>query len=364
MAALFSRSLRLVAPKDEVMDLPDFLESQGAHAVAGNLARETVSEPLAPPFQEGQFETTPCMEQTLQLLEKVATTNAPTVLIEGESGTGKNALARLLHQKSHRAEHPFIEINCAALPETLIESELFGHEKGSFTGADHLKRGLFEAARGGTIFLDEICETSSSTQAKLLQVIEGRVFRRIGGTAILDADVRVIAASSSNLKEAVGKRRFREDLYYRLQLVPITVPPLRARLEDIPVLARFFVRKFNHQYKKNIQALTPQAEALLKTYSWPGNVRELENMIERIAILENNSHIDVIHLPNELKSAEAEPELDYQVTGKGMKPEEYELKMILQAVQKTFGNRTRAARLLGMTPLALQDRMEKFGLLV
>jgi DNA-binding NtrC family response regulator len=309
--------------------------------------------------------TTPEMRELIRMIEKVATSDAPTILLQGESGTGKNFIARIIHFKSDRANHPFMEVNCASLPETLIETELFGHEKGAFTDAKQMKRGLFEVARGGTIFLDEIGEMSVPTQAKLLQAIESRKFRRVGGVEDIETDVRVIAASNRNLKEAVAARRFREDLYFRLQLIPITIPPLRSRMDDIPILVQHFIDRFNREYHKKVKGATKEAEIFLKTYSWPGNVRELKNVIERIAILENEAYIDVPYLPPEIRSGGAsstEPAPEYPIPDSGVKLDEVEKQFIVQALAKTSGNQSRAARLLGITRHTLRYRMEKFGL--
>lgn len=312
----------------------------------------------------------------LKMAEKVAGSDAPTVLLQGESGTGKNLIARMIHFKSRRARAPFVEINCASLPENLIESELFGHEKGSYTDAKQLKRGLFEVARGGTIFLDEIGEVSLSTQAKLLQAIESHVFRRVGGIEDISTDLRVIASTNVNLREAVAQKKFRDDLYFRLSLIPIRIPALRERAADIPLLAQNFINVFNREYRKTIMGITPEAEALLKAYSWPGNIRELKNVIERIVILESDEWISPLQLPPELRAGLRGGAPEYPFPGSaepsqpvepgrptGMTLEDVEKSFIVQALQKTEGNQSRAARLLGITRHTLRYRMEKFGLL-
>lgn len=322
--------------------------------------RHEAGKQLSP---DGFVAQTTAMKELMAVITRVAESDAPTILLQGESGTGKNAVARMIHFKSRRSHSPFMEINCASLPETLIESELFGHEKGSFTDARQMKRGLFEVARTGTLFLDEIAEISTATQAKLLQAIEGHRFRRVGGLEDIETDVRIIAAASADLKEAVTQKRFREDLYFRLQLIPINIPPLRERTDDIPLMADYFVKKFNRDYHRNIKGVSPEAMILLKTYSWPGNVRELRNIVERIAILENDVEIGVAQLPYEIKSGSKVPTpTDYVIPEAGINLETFERQLIEQALQKTAGNQSRAARLLGITRHTLRYRMEKFGL--
>ncbi len=307
---------------------------------------------------------TPPMRELMRLIDKVSSSEAPTILLEGESGTGKNFVARMIHFKSRRANAPFMEVNCASLPETLIESELFGYERGAFTDAKQMKRGLFEVSKGGTVFLDEIAEMSVTTQAKLLHVIENRVFRRIGGVENLETNVRVVTATSINLQEAVTKKKFREDLFFRLRLIPITIPPLRERIEDLSILVDHFIQKFNKDYHKNIKGITPEAYVFLKTYPWPGNVRELKNLVERIAILENHTMIGISHLPAEIRSGgilqSTQP--NYPIPTEGVNLENVEKNFITEALRKTAGNQSRAAKLLGITRHTLRYRMEKFGL--
>lgn len=307
--------------------------------------------------------STPAITNLTKLIDKVAGSDAPTILLEGESGTGKNLAARLIHFKSRRNSAPFVEINCASLPETLIESELFGHERGSFTDAKQMKRGLFEVARGGTIFLDEIGEISMSTQAKLLQAIENHTFRRVGGLEDIATDARVIASTNVNLKEAVSHKKFREDLYFRLELIPIHIPSLRERAADIPFLVQAFVKKFNREYNKNIKGLMPEAEVILKLYSWPGNVRELRNVVERIVIMENDEWIQVSHLPIEIQTGGNQTTTnDFPIPPDGVQLEVVERQFITQALSRTAGNQSRAAKLLGITRHTLRYRMEKFGI--
>ena len=302
------------------------------------------------------------MQDLIQTVEKIAHSHAPTALLQGESGTGKNSIARMIHQKSDRSNKPFMEINCASLPETLIESELFGHERGAFTDAKQMKKGLFETADGGTLFLDEIAEMTLATQAKLLQAIESKFIRRVGGTENIKTNVRIITATSVDLKQAVKEKRFREDLYYRLQLITLVVPPLRERIEDIPLLVNYFIHKFNQSYKKQIAGIRREAEELMKRYNWPGNVRELKNVIERIAILENQTLIEPEHLPEEIMMSEGETTDAFTIPAGGVTIEEMEKSFIKEALRKTHGNQCQAARLLGMTRHTLRYRMEKFGM--
>lgn len=322
---------------------------------------------------------TPRMREMIKLVAKVAESDAPTILLQGESGTGKNFVAKLIHLKSRRSKYPFMEINCASLPEALIESELFGHGKGAFTDAKEVKQGLFEVANGGTVFLDEISEMSIPTQAKLLHVIEGRRFRRVGGIEDMETNVRVIAAASMNLNEAIEQKRFREDLFFRLNLIPLIIPPLRERTEDIPLLVANFIQRFNREYRKNITGITPTAETLLKKYRWPGNIRELRNVIERISILEDNISIGIDHLPPEIRAAgppakwsegnskqsvdiEANSNYAYPMPDGGLNLDEVQKQFLTQALKKTDGNQSRAAKLLGISRHTLRYRLVKFGI--
>ncbi|MEK6632005.1 MAG: sigma-54 dependent transcriptional regulator, partial [Nitrospirota bacterium] len=233
----------------------------------------------------------PVMQQLRQLIETAGPTNS-RVLIGGENGTGKELVARAIHTHSARAEHPFVAVNCAAIPETLIESELFGHEKGSFTGATSMKRGQFEQADGGTLFLDEIADMSLATQAKVLRALQEQQFTRVGGGKLMKVDVRVLAASNKDLEKEIAKGTFREDLYYRLNVVPIVVPPLRERREDIPALVRHFMKIHAEEQGLRIKDVTPEAMAVFQQYEWPGNIRELRNLIERLMIMVPGAVID------------------------------------------------------------------------
>ena len=305
------------------------------------------------------------IRDVIALARKVARSAGTTVLIQGESGTGKDLLAKAIHCESARAEEPFLEIACTAMPETLLESELFGHERGAFTDAKTPKKGLFEVAHGGTIFLDEIGDMSGGLQGKLLRVLEERSFRRVGGTKDVAVDVRVIAASNRDLREAVDGGSFRKDLYYRLQVVTITMPSLRDRREDIPLLARHFLEHFSREFKKRPPRLSPGAERLLAQYDWPGNVRELRNVIERAMILEDSGDLLPGHLPPEvgrLPASTGPPVPAFQLPESGVVLEDVEREFVRQALELTQGNQTRAARLLGLTRDELRYRVKKFGL--
>ncbi|NHM27403.1 sigma-54-dependent Fis family transcriptional regulator [Desulfofundulus sp. TPOSR] len=303
----------------------------------------------------------PAIQEVVKLIERVAASDA-TVLITGESGTGKEVAAVAIHQNSPRRDGPFIAINCAALPEHLLESELFGHEKGAFTGAAARKLGRFELADRGTIFLDEITEMSLSMQAKLLRVVQEMSFERVGGTETIHVDVRVIAATNRNLTEAIEKGIFREDLYYRLNVFQIHLPPLRERKEDIPLLANHFLEKFRPKYLVN--KISPAAMELLCSYHWPGNIRELQNVIERAAIICQGNEILPEHLPKELlHTPQNEKELVINFPDEGISLEQVEKELIIKALQKSGGNQTRAAQLLGITRSALLYRAQKYGII-
>jgi two-component system response regulator PilR (NtrC family) len=295
----------------------------------------------------------PRMKSVLALVEKIATTSS-TVLVQGESGTGKELVARAIHFNSPRKERPFVSINCGALPDELLESELFGHMRGSFTGAVAAKKGLFEVADGGTLFLDEIGETSAAMQIKLLRALQERRIRRVGGTEEIPVDVRVIAATNQDLAEMVRARRFREDLYYRVNVIPITLPPLREKKEDIAPLAEHFLVKVRTGVGKSARGISPEAMEILERHPWPGNVRELENVIERAVALETGEMIQPQSLPAELRAAarpDSAPAFDVPEEGIDLEArlEEMRSQCMRQALERCQGVQSRAAQLLGMT---------------
>ncbi|NPV90840.1 MAG: sigma-54-dependent Fis family transcriptional regulator [Firmicutes bacterium] len=299
------------------------------------------------------------MEEIFKIIKKVALPNT-TVLITGESGTGKSLIAHEIHKLSPRKQFPFITINCAVLPETLMESELFGHEKGAFTGAVSSKTGKFELANRGTVFLDEIGTLSPQTQAKLLRIIQDKKFERVGGERFLEIDVRIIAATNENLEDAVAKGKFREDLYYRLNVFSITMPPLRERAEDIPELINFFVDRFNNKLGRSIKGVSPRVMELLTSYSWPGNIRELENLIERAMILTDSSEITIDCFPAHIRSLENEKVSEVKLDNFLGKMER---DIIVEALEKTDGHRAKAAALLGVSRRVLQYKLKKYGMI-
>jgi transcriptional regulator with PAS, ATPase and Fis domain len=306
------------------------------------------------------------IQKVFELIERVADTDS-TVLITGESGTGKELIAKAIHYNSYRRDNPMIVINCGAIPEELLESELFGHEKGAFTGAHKMRVGRFELANGGTIFLDEIGDMSPNLQVKLLRVLQEQKFERVGGTRTLQIDVRIIAATNKNLISAVNKGTFRQDLYYRLNVIPIKVPPLRLRKSDIPLLVDFFVKKFNKQKRKRMSGFVPEALDALLAYSWPGNVRELENLVERLIILANSDQIEIDDIPGSVKGKSGRFEsIEVKIPKDGIvfdqAVEEYEKKLILQALSETNWVKTKAAKLLNINRTTLIEKMKKKNL--
>ncbi len=309
------------------------------------------------------------MREVMNFVRRVAASEATTILIEGENGTGKDLIAKTLHYQSLRQAEPFIAINCAAIPETLLESELFGYEKGAFTDARAQKRGIFELADKGTLFLDEIGEIPLMLQAKLLRVLEEQCFRRLGGLKDIHLDLRVVAATNKNLRQAVQEGAFRQDLYFRLNVIHITIPPLRERPEDILPLAHFFIDHYNRKFKRQINGLTEEAKRMLLAHDWPGNVRELRNAIERAMILEETSQIRPGSLPMAVNRgvsapspAAIPPSLQPAFPDPGMSLEENEKQLILRALEKTGGNQTQAAKLLKITRDTLRYKMKKYKL--
>jgi two-component system, NtrC family, response regulator HydG len=305
----------------------------------------------------------PKMKSLLETLAMVAPSDA-TVLIMGESGTGKEVIANAIHQNSPRAGEPFIKVACAALPETLLESELFGHEKGAFTGAVARREGRFQLAHRGTIFLDEVGEMSPALQTKLLRVLQEKEFEPLGSTRTVKVDIRVIAATNRDLEKEIREGRFREDLYYRLNVVPLVLPPLRERREDIPLLADHFLALFRQKNRKPITAISGKALDLLVRYDWPGNVRELENVVERAVILARDEVLVPADLPPQIRMLSGGEGRDAFAVPPGMSLDDMERALIIKTLDETGGNRTRAAEILGINRRTLQNKLKQYGLAV
>ncbi|MDI6809535.1 MAG: sigma-54 dependent transcriptional regulator [Candidatus Eisenbacteria bacterium] len=318
----------------------------------------------------------PLILQIYEIVDQVAKSESTSVLIEGESGTGKELVANLIHEKSSRADKPFIEVNCAAIPRELLESELFGHEKGAFTDARSQKLGLLELANGGTLFLDEVGEMSLTIQVKLLRVLERMTFRRVGGTKDITVSVRIISATNQNLEHAVREGSFREDLYFRLKVVPIRVPPLRERKEDIIDIAKHFMLQFNRAFRKNFQSISPEAELLLLEYAWPGNIRELKNLFERTILLESGDAIQKEHIAKGLQQTgikiySLSSSIDSILSLPELPEEGIELERLLRDLEKSLiqkatrtagGNQTKAAELLNIKRDRLRYRLKLHGI--
>ena len=301
----------------------------------------------------------PSMQQVKSLLARVAASPASTVLLTGETGTGKDLAAKAIHYNSSRASKTFVNITCSALPEQLLESELFGHERGAFTDARQQKRGLFEAADDGTVFLDEIGEMTPALQSKLLRVLEDKAFKRVGGLADIRVDVRVVAATNRDLEQEVKAGKFREDLFYRLQVMPVVLPPLRERRGDIPLLASYYIDRFNREFRKKVRGLTPAASSLLEQYQWPGNVRELRNAIERAMLLIDRDRLEPEDFTTLTRSVAA---TQFRLPPEGLNLEEVERQLLVQALERAGGNQTQAGQLLGINRDQVRYRIEKFGL--
>ncbi len=305
------------------------------------------------------------MEEVMGIVARVAESSS-TVLIRGESGTGKELVASAIHYGSPRHERPFVKVNCSALPETLLESELFGHEKGSFTGALQRRIGRLEAANGGTLFLDEIGDLPPPVQIKLLRFLQEKVFERLGSNTPIPVDVRIIAATHRDLEKAVAEGRFRQDLYYRLQVIPIFIPPLRDRPEDIPILIEYFLRKVCEREHREPPSISPEARHFLQvSYRYPGNVRELENIVERAVVLSRRGIINLEDLPLAVRTGKPTEEAEEEQEEEGSMPSavaSLEKDMILQALDTSQGNQTQAAHSLGISERALRYKMKKYGI--
>ena len=306
----------------------------------------------------------PKMQELLDLVERVAPTDA-SILITGESGTGKELIARNLHQSSARSDFPFVAVNCSAIPENLLEAELFGYEKGSFTGAERRKLGLVEIASGGTLFLDEVAELPMILQPKLLRVLEGGEFRRVGGNETLKADIRVVAATNKNLSDMVKHGQFREDLFYRLNVIPVHIPPLRERPNDIPVLAEHFFQEYGPKYGKPDMKISDAAKASLLIYAWPGNVRELENTVQRTVALAQENIIESFHLSETsvlTQVAAADAKHHVGIADFDVLVESYEKTLLTEALRRSKGSQTDAAQLLGLKRTTLLMKLKKYGM--
>jgi len=347
----------------------DDVELRLSRALDGTRSRREfrrLKEQVSRPFTFGSIigESEP-MQRVKALARKVAESPSSTVLITGESGTGKDLIAKVVHYGSDRADAPFLNITCSALPETLLESELFGHERGAFTDARQQKRGLFEQGDDGTVFLDEVAETVPTFQAKLLRFLEERTFHRLGGTTDIKVNVRVIAATNQDLEKTVRDGKFREDLYYRLNVMRIEMPPLRDRGRDIILLAEHYIRAFSSEFRRPVRRLTKSAEQALLDYSWPGNVRELRNLIERAVLLSESEALDAkdfetMHAVR--ASSSAAPDGSISLPAEGLNIEDVERRLVTLALERTRGNQTRAAALLGLHRDQIRYRIEKFGL--
>jgi transcriptional regulator with PAS, ATPase and Fis domain len=294
------------------------------------------------------------------LVARVAVSPSSTVLLTGESGTGKDLVAKVIHYSSDRAGRPFMNITCSALPEHLLESELFGHERGAFTDARLQKKGLLETADGGTVFLDEIGEMTPALQAKLLRFLEDKTFKRVGGSSDIRVDVRVIAATNRNLETEVKQSRFRFDLFYRLNVLPVAVPPLRTHTEDVPLLVEYFIDGFNTEFRKRVLGATPAAYTVLQQYGWPGNVRELRNVIERAMLLSDGDRLEARDFP--ALSATVGTGNEFELPAQGVDLEKLERSLVIQALRRSGGNQTRAGALLGLNRDQIRYRIEKFDL--
>jgi DNA-binding NtrC family response regulator len=302
------------------------------------------------------------MSDLRAVIHKVASSSASTLIVQGESGSGKEVLARCVHMWSKRAEKPFLAVNCTSLPEQLVESELFGHERGAFTDAKLQKKGLFELAAGGTVLLDEIGDMPLPAQAKLLRVLEQRSFKRVGGTVDIKADCRVIAATHRDIAQLVTEGRFRQDLYFRLNVLSLRMPPLREHVEDLPDLSAHLLAMLCHELGRPPPALTPETIEVLQRYPWPGNVRELRNVLERALILGAETHIEVAHLPAELRDKAVDPLPDPAGQHVPLELGAAEVKLIKSALEQAAGNQSQAARLLGISRDTLRYRLKKYGL--
>jgi DNA-binding NtrC family response regulator len=305
------------------------------------------------------------MKKIFDIVERVAGSNATTVLILGESGTGKELVARAIHFGSDRKNAPLMEVNCSAFQDTLLENELFGHERGAFTDARELKKGLVELCDGGTLFLDEVADMPLATQAKLLRFLENQTFKRVGGGVDLRVDLRIVTATNKDLATEIAAGNFREDLFYRLKVVSLEIPPLADRGDDVLLIARWYLRQFNQKFKKSFREITPEADRLIMAYRWPGNVRELKNVLERLVLLENDTILRVEHLPAEIREAGRTASIRVAATGVALDADDVatlaqvEDDHIRRVLLLTRGNKSQAARLLGISRQGLFERLKR-----
>jgi len=359
-AALFEKPFRDV--NDVTRHVRQLLESRRLRHENVVLRETTADQGFA-----GIIGRSRVMLEMFRLVEQVCRTNS-TVLISGESGTGKELVARAIHTLSLRRDRPFVAVNCGAMPEALLESELFGHVRGAFTGADKDKKGLIEAADGGTVFLDEIGEMPPTMQVKLLRVLQERKYRRVGGTEEQSSNIRVIAATNRDLPKLVGEGKFREDLFYRLNVIPLKMPSLRDRVDDIPLIADHFLAKYTREMNKTIDGFTPEAAAALRAYAWPGNVRELENVVERAVALESERHVEIGTLPQNIREGRPTTSRPGEVVeaGEGFNLERHlqdiERSHIERALERSGGVQTHAADVLGLSFRQFRYLMKKHGL--
>ncbi|MCB9530249.1 MAG: sigma-54-dependent Fis family transcriptional regulator [Myxococcales bacterium] len=333
-------------------------------ALAAHRARTSIAAPVGEGYA-GIIGRSPAMRRVFETLQQLEGVDTPSVLLTGESGTGKDVIAQAIHRRGSRGPHPFVEVDCTAIPETLMESTLFGHERGAFTDAKVTKRGLFEEAGRGIVFLDEIGELAAGLQAKLLRALENRTFKRVGGNQNLRLDAAVVAATNRDLRAEVDRGRFRKDLYYRLAVVELHVPALRHRPEDIPLLVQHFIEVNNTTLGKSVAGVTEEAIGYLQSYSWPGNVRELRNVVERMMLFATESVIDATRLPPAIRFASAAggEGCPFVLPEGGIDLESVERGFVVQALERTNDNQTAAAKLLGLSRYALRNRMKKFDLM-
>jgi two-component system response regulator AtoC len=354
-------AVRYLTKPFELSDVFDAVEDVAARA---RLAARVVTDAGSRRF--GIIGESPAMQRVFETIQRLSSIATPTVLITGESGTGKDVVARAIHSTGPRGSARYVEVDCTAIPETLIESTLFGHERGAFTDARAQHRGLFEVAEGGVVFLDEIGELPPSMQAKLLRVLENRTFKRVGGTVDLRFDAAVITATNRDLRAEVAAGRFREDLYYRLAVVQIALPSLRSRTVDIPPIAAHFIEGYNRSFSREVRGIAPDALERLLAYRWPGNVRELRNVIECAMIFNDHGRIELSDLTPHVRYAAAasgESSVPFVLPEDGVNLEDVERSLVVQALDRTDGNLSAAARLLGLSRYALRNRAVKFGLI-